>query len=172
MRNQLKIVIAVSIILLLLGLLLVGLNQNPSNIRSPVMHKAVPNYSGFKVGDESPFNDHDMQGKPYFLNVWATWCSSCTIEHQVWMNVSKAHKVSLVGVLYNDNITTAKSWLNQHGNPYTHLVNDPKGKLIVNLGAYGTPETLFIDAKGIIRKRFIGPINPEWINQTFKEFNL
>lgn len=171
-NNHLRLLVSFFVILSLMMLLYIGLNQNPSAIRSPIMHIQTPHFQGLKVGDESPFTDQDLVGKPYFLNVWATWCSSCAVEHQVWMRFSKNHNINVVGVLYNDNFQSAKSWLVKYGNPYTHLVNDPSGQLIINLGAYGTPETLFVDANGIIRKRFIGPITSEWVNETFEEISV
>ena len=94
------------------------------------------------------------------------------IEHPVWVKFAKAHTVNIVGVLYNDNLDAAQSWLKQNGNPYTHLVNDPSGKLIVNLGAYGTPETLFVDADGIIQKRFIGPVTNSWVKNICEEYAI
>lgn len=172
MCKKVKIILGSCFVLGIIGLLFIGLNQNPSAIRSPVMHQGMPHFEGLRVGDQSPFTDKDLNGKPYFLNIWATWCSSCTIEHPVWVKFARNHSVHIVGVLYNDNVTSAQSWLGQHGNPYTHIVNDPKGELIINLGAYGTPETLFVDAKGVIQKRFIGPITTTWVNQTFQEFNI
>ncbi len=170
--NQMKSILATAILLAFMTLLYIGLHQNPSAIKSPIMHQSMPHFKGLNVGDKSPFTDEDLIGKPYFLNIWATWCSSCAVEHPVWMQFSAHHKMNIVGVLYNDNLSTASPWLKQHGNPYTHLVNDPRGKLIINLGAYGTPETLFVDAKGVIQKRFIGPVTPAWINQTYEEFIL
>ena len=170
--SHIKIISIASVLIILVSLLYIGLHQNPSAIRSPVMHQPMPHFKGLNIGDQSPFTDKDLVGKPYFLNIWATWCSSCAVEHPVWMRFSKNHTINVVGVLYNDKLDTASNWLKQHGNPYTHLVDDPSGKLIINLGAYGTPETLFVDAKGVIQKRFIGPVTPAWINQTYEEFSI
>lgn len=172
MHSHTKIILGSFFVIATIVLLFVGLNQNPSAIRSPVMHQNMPHFEGLQVGDQSPFTDKDLVGKPYFLNIWATWCSSCVIEHPVWVKFAKVHPVNIVGVLYNDNLDSAQSWLKQNGNPYTHLVNDPNGKLIVNLGAYGTPETLFVDADGIIQKRFIGPVTNSWVNNICEEYAI
>ena len=172
MHYRIKIILGSFFVLGMIIILFIGLNQNPSAIRSPVMHKSIPHFAGLQVGSQSPFTDKDLEGKPYFINIWATWCGSCTIEHPIWVQFAKNHSIHIVGVLYNDSLPSAQSWLDQHGNPYTHMVNDPSGKLIVNLGAYGTPETLFVDASGIIQKRFIGPITKTWVENTCEEFKI
>lgn len=169
MTENIKAFLASSVVILLLIILYIGLNQNPSDIHSPVIDQSVPHFSGFKVGDHSPISDQDLKGHAYILNIWSTWCSSCVIEHSVLMH---AHDQTLpiVGILYNDNVKSAEQWLVQHGNPYSYLVDDPKGQLIINLGVYGTPETLIVDEQGIIRKRFIGPVTNDWIKRSIEEF--
>lgn len=159
-------------VLLLLSFLYVGLYQNPAAIRSPVMNQLGPSFKAYTIGDNVAVDNQQLKGKPYLLNIWSTWCSSCALEHKVWMDIYKTQQIPIIGVLYHDNIETAKKWLYQNGNPYKALVSDPGGRLVIDLGAYGTPETLLVDKDGIIRKRFIGPVTKAWLNQIIKEYNV
>jgi cytochrome c biogenesis protein CcmG/thiol:disulfide interchange protein DsbE len=136
------------------------------------MNQAMPTFSGHRTVDQQAINNETFKGKPYLVNVWASWCSSCVMEHQRWMAYSKAKHIPLIGVVYNDEMTKAQNWLAQQGNPYDGLISDPKGRLVIDLGVYGTPETLLVDGSGIIRKRFIGPISQAWLDQIQEEYML
>lgn len=160
------------LVLVLLGILYKALYQDPTAIRSPVMNQAMPAFSGFAKDEHQVINNATLKGKPYLVNVWASWCSSCVMEHKRWMTYSKAKHMPLIGVVYNDDLTKAKNWLAQQGDPYDGLISDPKGHLVIDLGVYGTPETLLVDSNGIIRKRFIGPISQVWLDQIQEEYKL
>lgn len=95
------------------------------------------------------------------LNVWATWCDACLYEHSMLMKIANQYHVPLYGILYKDNVVSAKQWLDTHGNPYISIGNDASGDVGIDLGVYGTPETFLIDNQGKIIYRHVGVINQE-----------
>ena len=97
-------------------------------------------------------------GKVSLLHVWATWCATCRAEHLVLMDLARSKKVVFYGLNYKDNPEAAKNWLKQYGNPYKAIISDPQGRLGIDLGVYGTPETFLIDSQGVIRYKYIGAI--------------
>ncbi len=100
-----------------------------------------------------------IDGKPWLLNVWATWCPSCYMEHEFLRTLS-SQGVLIVGLNYKDNRRDAKNWLNKFGNPFTINLFDPQGKVGLELGVYGAPETYFINLKGLVAYRHVGQLNP------------
>lgn len=140
-----------------------GMQQNPSMIPSPLINKPMPTVDEVSVDDnpEVKIKNQDFLGHITLLNVWASWCVSCQVEHPVLMDISRSGKVILYGLNYKDKRENAQNWLKQRGNPYVLDIYDPDGELGVNLGVYGTPETFLIDQNGIIRYKYIGPISPD-----------
>ena len=135
-----------------------GLDHDPRAIPSPLINKPVP---------ASIFMDHKkiFLGKISLLNVWATWCTSCKEEHKVLMDIAQKKQAIIYGLNYKDEPKAALKWLLKNGNPYTQLLFDEQGRMGVDLGVYGTPETYLIDPQGIIRYKYIGPITREvWID--------
>ncbi|MDA9136683.1 DsbE family thiol:disulfide interchange protein [Candidatus Pelagibacter sp.] len=104
----------------------------------------------------------------YIVNIWASWCVPCRIEHPLLMRLSRNQSVKLIGINYKDNLNNAKKFIDEFGNPYSQIIIDSDGTLSVEFGAYGVPETFIIDKKKKIIKKFIGPINEE----KEKEINL
>ncbi len=166
----------------LVVLLAVGLNLNPRDVPSPLVGKPAPIFSLAQIdAPEQVFSPKDMLGKVWLLNVWSTWCVSCRQEHPVLVEMAKRKTVTLIGLNYKevrgdgaldaDKMTPeaekklalkrANSWLNQHGNPYTLSVLDLDGRVGIDYGVYGVPETYIIDKAGIIRMKHTGPIYPE-----------
>ena len=163
-------------------LLAVGLNLNPRDVPSPLVGKPAPLITLPQVAaPEQTFSPKDMLGKVWLLNVWATWCVSCRQEHPVLVEMAKNKAITLVGLNYkevsgdgaldSDKLTAdaemklalerSNAWLNQHGNPYTLSVLDLDGRVGINYGVYGVPETYVIDKTGIIRMKHTGPISPD-----------
>lgn len=99
-----------------------------------------------------------QQGKPFLLNVWATWCPTCYAEHQ-YLNELAAQGITIIGLNYKDSSEKAIKWLKDLGNPYQVVIKDEKGSLGLDLGVYGAPETFIVDAKGVIHYRHIGDVN-------------
>jgi cytochrome c biogenesis protein CcmG/thiol:disulfide interchange protein DsbE len=142
--------------------------DDPTKLESVLVGKPVPE---FKLEDlESPGKFHDQaifKGEPLLLNVWATWCPTCYAEHQ-YLNQLSAQGVKIVGMNYKDERNKAVKWLKELGNPYVVSVFDGNGMLGLDLGVYGAPETFLIDAKGVIRYRHVGDVNPSNWLETLK----
>ena len=139
-----------------------GLNQNPTIVPSPLIGKKVPPFSyPSLLSSHTQLTDKIFLGHVSLLNVWASWCYSCRVEHPVLMNIKLLNQVALYGLDYKDESAQAVKWLKNHGNPYRDIINDTEGQLAINFGVYGAPETFLIDQQGIIRFKYIGPINDE-----------
>jgi cytochrome c biogenesis protein CcmG/thiol:disulfide interchange protein DsbE len=164
----------------LVVLLAVGLNLNPRDVPSPLVGKPAPLFSLARLdAPEQNFSPQDMLGKVWLLNVWSTWCVSCRQEHPVLVDMAKNQKVTLVGLNYKevrgdggldaDKLSAAaerklalersNAWLKQQGNPYSLSVLDLDGRVGIDYGVYGVPETYIIDKAGIIRMKHTGPIS-------------
>lgn len=144
--------------LMLVVLLWRGLSLNPRFIPSELINKPLPVFTLPSVVSEKPFSSTDLKGKVTVLNIWATWCMKCRIEHTTLMDIAAQYQVPLYGISYKDDITRAQAWLKTFGNPYKEIGLDAQGKVAIQLGVYGTPETFIIDKHGIIRDKHIGVI--------------
>ena len=101
----------------------------------------------------------------YIINIWASWCVPCRIEHPLLMKLSKNQSIKLIGLNYKDNSNNAKAFINKFGNPYSQIIIDNDGTLSVEFGAYGVPETFIINKNKMIIKKFVGPINQKILNE-------
>lgn len=137
----------------------VGLGLNPRLVPSPLINQPVPKFSlpKLKQADEI-FQQTELKGEVSLLNIWATWCSSCRQEHAVLMKIAQSKEVPIYGLFYKDDPTNGNIWLEDLGNPYRANAVDRDGRIGIEWGAYGTPETFVIDKKGIIRYKHIGPV--------------
>lgn len=125
---------------------------------SPLIDKPFPQFILQQVEAEKQLTQSDLQGKPMLVNVWATWCPTCKAEHE-FLNTLAAEGVRIIGINYKDDDDEAKVWLRDFGNPYEFNISDPQGKLGLELGVYGAPETFFVDGDGIIRAKHVGDLN-------------
>ncbi len=151
----------VPLIVLPLGwLLLSGFGRDPREIASPLAGRAAPEWSLTSLGGETLSSD-DLAGRPYVVNFWASWCiPACVDEHPVLAGAHDRYggDVTIVGMLYNDRPADAESFLARYGDAgYPHLV-DPDGRLAIEFGVTGPPETFFVDADGIVRDKQFGPL--------------
>ena len=138
---------------------LFGINNDPSELPSALIGKPFPEFSTNSVYDaDAVITREDLLGRAALVNVWATWCVSCKVEHPVLNDLAK-QGVVIHGVNYKDNNADAQRWLKDFLNPYQLNISDPKGTLGLNLGVYGAPETFLIDKKGIIRHKFVGVVD-------------
>lgn len=146
-----------------LGLLLAyGLKLDPRMIPSPLIGKALPAFSLPTVADPArKVSREDLIGRVYLLNVWASWCVACRQEHPVLNELAQRKAVTIIGLNYKDKRQDALQWLGSLGNPYELSLSDEDGRVGIDLGVYGVPETFVIDKQGIIRYKQIGPITPE-----------
>src|SRR3979409_1198437 len=146
----------------LVAFLLLGLRPNPHEIPSPLINKPAPAFQLIQLHDPAKtFSAQDMRGKVWLLNFWGTWCVACREEHPLLIQYAKTGAVPIYGVDYKDERATALQLLEEEGNPYTVTASDPDGRLSIDYGVYGAPETFLIDRDGIIRYKQIGPITED-----------
>jgi len=151
----------------LVALLAVGLNLNPRDVPSPLVGKPAPDFALPQLAaPEQTFSPKDMLGKVWLLNVWASWCVSCRVEHPILNDMNRRGIVPIVGLNYKDARADATKWLQQHGDPYALSAWDFDGKVGIDYGVYGAPETFLIDKQGVIRYKHIGPVTPEALEKT------
>ncbi|MDO6564014.1 DsbE family thiol:disulfide interchange protein [Amphritea sp. 1_MG-2023] len=157
------IVIVPLVLFVALGLFLWnGIGKNTETIPSPLIGKPVPAFSLSALLDEQQsITAADLKGRPALLNVWATWCPTCKAEHAQLNRIVQQEGVTIYGVNYKDDRAKAKVWLDQYMNPYALNIYDPDGKLGLNLGVYGAPETFVLDAQGIIRYKHVGAVDEQ-----------
>jgi cytochrome c biogenesis protein CcmG, thiol:disulfide interchange protein DsbE len=157
-----KFVIPLAVFVALVAFLYVGLRLNPREVPSPFIGKPAPAFELTQLQEpDKRFARRDMDGKVWLLNVWASWCVACREEHPILVEFSKQKILPVVGLNYKDKPEDAKAWLKQFGNPYTLSVVDGDGRVGIDYGVYGVPESFLIDRKGVIRYKQIGPITPE-----------
>ena len=149
-------------------LLAVGLKRDPRVVPSPLIDKPAPAFELPRLGSAERFSPKDMQGKVWLLNVWASWCVTCRDEHPVLVDFARTKRVPLVGLNYKDQRDDALKWLSRFGDPYQFSVVDADGRIGIDYGVYGVPETYVIDRAGNIRYRQVGPITPADLDQKIK----
>jgi cytochrome c biogenesis protein CcmG, thiol:disulfide interchange protein DsbE len=150
------------IFLVLAGFLYVGLHLNPREVPSPLINKPAPAFDLPQLQDPyKRFSAQQMKGQVWLLNVWSSWCVSCREEHPLLVEMSRKNMVPIYGLDYKDRPEDAEAWLARGGNPYILSVSDSDGRVGIDYGVYGVPETYLIDKQGVIRYKQIGPITPE-----------
>ena len=143
--------------------------HDPNAIPTPLLNKAAPEFSLPKLYEPTQkVGKADLLGQPYLLNVFASWCVECGVEHPVLEAAGPTLGVKLVGYNYKDAPADAKRWLAEHGNPYNLLIADEPGHTAIDFGVYGAPESFLIDAKGVIRYKHIGPLTPDVVAKELK----
>ncbi len=150
----------------LIGFLAIGLTRDPRDVPSPLVGKPAPAFTLPQLHDAAKsFSAADMKGRVWLLNVWASWCVACREEHPVLVEFAKTGQVPIIGLDYKDKVADARQWLDKLGNPYTLTAVDADGRVGIDYGVYGVPETYVIDKQGIIRMKHTGPITPESLNK-------
>lgn len=155
------------VLFLALAVLLASRNgEDPSYLPSARLQQPVPAFSLSSLQDPERMLDPSIfQGQVSLLNVWATWCVSCLVEHPVLLNMA-ADGVRIIGVNYKDDRQAAQAYLRERGNPFADTVFDERGDLGLDLGVYGAPETYLIDAQGRIRYRAVGVLDAKaWLQE-------
>ncbi len=153
--------------IVLVSFLLVGLNLNPRKIPSPLIGKPAPTFQLQQLHDsEKTLTSKDNLGKVWLLNVWASWCASCREEHPLLVQLAKSGVVPIYGLNYKDKRDLALQWLDQFGDPYTLSIVDSDGRVGIDYGVYGVPETYVIDKNGVIQYKQIGPVTVDVLEET------
>jgi cytochrome c biogenesis protein CcmG/thiol:disulfide interchange protein DsbE len=158
--------IPLAVFVVLVAFLWVGLGRDPHEVPSPLIGKAAPAFHLVQLHDAGKtLASDDLKGKVWLLNVWASWCVACRVEHPLLLQLAKTNVVPVYGLDYKDKTDDALAWLAQHGNPYTASILDGDGKVGIDYGVYGVPETFLIDKAGVIRYKQIGPLTVEALQQ-------
>ena len=159
LRKSLLIPLVVFLALVFFLALGFGL-KDPHFLPSVLIDEPLPGFQLVDLHDaETTRSRDDLLGEISLVNVWATWCPNCVVEHPELMRISQEEGVPLYGVNYNDDSVKARAWLRRYKDPYRFSVVDAMGTLAIDLGVYGAPETFVVDASGVIRFRHVGPIN-------------
>jgi cytochrome c biogenesis protein CcmG, thiol:disulfide interchange protein DsbE len=162
-----RFLLPLSIFIVLAGFLAYGLQLNPREVPSPLIGKPAP---VFKVAQLSAADrtiaPEDMKGKVWLLNVWASWCVSCRQEHPLLVELARRNIVPIIGLNYKDQRDAGLGWLREHGDPYVLSAYDLDGRIGIDYGVYGVPETFLIDKAGVIRYKHIGPLTPDALDKT------
>ena len=166
-RTRLGPWLALAVFALLSVALALGLKLNPREVPSPLVGKPLPSFALPALGAASaPISSQQWRGQWWVLNVWASWCTPCAVEHPVLLQLAQSQRVTLVGLNYKDASPAAQTWLTQRGNPYQTVWVDTQGSVGLDLGVYGVPETYIIDPQGRVRHKHTGAVTPQWVQST------
>jgi cytochrome c biogenesis protein CcmG, thiol:disulfide interchange protein DsbE len=158
--------IPLAIFVILMAFLYVGLSRDPREVPSPLLDKPAPAFALSQLHDPaSKLTNADLKGKVWLLNVWASWCVSCRVEHPLLMQLAASKVVPVYGLDYKDKPDAGRAWLAQNGNPYTASAVDLDGRVGIDYGVYGVPETFLIDKQGVVRYKQIGPLTVDSLQQ-------
>ncbi len=162
MKLPLRFLIPLALFLVLAFFLMRGLSLDPREVPSPLVGKPAPAFSApLLATPERTLKKDDLLGKVYLLNVWASWCVACRDEHPVLVEFAKRGVVPIYGLNYKDQRPDALKWIGSFGNPYVDSIFDGDGRIGIDYGVYGVPETFVVDKTGTIRYKHIGPVTPE-----------
>ena len=167
MKNKFNLFIIITCLSFCFVIFYKGLDN--SNIYIPRVDekKNIPTFKAKDLDSDNYINSDKIfeENIFYIVNIWASWCVPCRVEHPLLMELSKNQSIKLIGLNYRDNFNNAKKFINEFGNPYSRILIDKDGTLGVEFGAYGVPETFLIDKNKNIIKKFVGPINQEIVNE-------
>jgi cytochrome c biogenesis protein CcmG/thiol:disulfide interchange protein DsbE len=161
-----KLYWTLGVFIALVALLAAGLLLNPQEVPSPLIGKPAPSFDLPLLAEpDKRFSEKTLLGKPWVLNVWASWCPPCLAEHPVVSQMARSGIAPVVGLNYKDTREDALPWLKRNGNPFNAVVFDPNGRIGIDYGVYGVPETYVIDRAGVIRYKHIGPLTADVVQK-------
>jgi cytochrome c biogenesis protein CcmG/thiol:disulfide interchange protein DsbE len=163
MMRRLLPLLAFAVLALLLGVgVYLSRRDDRTAIASPLIGRPAPDFSLPVLGEPGRrIGNRDLLGEPFLLNVWGSWCPNCQVEHPVVSALARSGKVRIIGYNYKDEPADAQRWLDQLGNPYYANIVDADGRAALDWGIYGAPETFLVDARGIVRWKYVGPITED-----------
>ncbi len=159
-----KFLVPLGAFVLLAVVLGVGVQRAPEKavIASALIGKSAPEFTLPELGAPTlNFDSRSMRGQWYLLNVWGTWCVECRAEHDMLLAVRRSAAVPMIGLNWKDDDEQAQQWLAQLGNPYERVPVDRDGRVAIDWGVYGAPETFLVDPSGIVVYKHVGPLTPE-----------
>ena len=147
------------------------LSGREDQLESVLVDKSFPEFSLTSLSDESSFKSKkDISELPALVNVWATWCIACRVEHPFLMKLKENSTIKIYGLNYKDDRIKALNLLERDGNPFEFSIYDFEGRLAIDLGVYGAPETFFIDKEGIVRERHVGVVDEKVWQEKFAQY--
>ena len=163
---MMRFILPFVVFIIVAAFMYVGLGLNPREVPSPLVGRAAPAFTLPQLHEPSKqFSPQDMKGKVWLFNVWASWCTACESEHPVFMQLSRQNLVPIYGMDYKDKREDGEAWLRKHGNPYALVVSDAEGRIGIDYGVYGVPETYVIDKQGVIQHKHIGAVTPKILEE-------
>ena len=168
MNNWLKFVVPLAVFAVLVAFLGVGLFRKPGEVPSPLIGKPAPEFTLPSLQDASyPISSKELLGRPWVLNVWGTWCGGCRQEHDTLIAIARSNVVPMIGLNWKDDNAAAQEWLRALGNPYAAIAEDAEGRVAIDWGVYGAPETFLIGPDGTVLFKHIAPMTMEVWTQEF-----
>ena len=165
--NALPLVVFASLIIVLFSFL----SDRDDQLETALIDSSFPEFKLGSLSDESRIlTKQDIIKLPALINVWATWCIACRVEHPFLMKLKEESRLTIYGLNYKDNKLKALDLLERDGNPFEFSIFDFEGRLAIDLGVYGAPETFFIDKNGLIRERHVGVIDEKVWEEKFSKY--
>ena len=165
--NALPLVVFASLIIVLFSFL----SDRDDQLETALIDSSFPDFKLGSLSDESRIlTKQDIIKLPALINVWATWCIACRVEHPFLMKLKEESRLTIYGLNYKDNKLKALDLLEKDGNPFEFSIYDFEGRLAIDLGVYGAPETFFIDKNGLIRERHVGVIDEKVWEEKFSKY--
>jgi cytochrome c biogenesis protein CcmG/thiol:disulfide interchange protein DsbE len=154
-------------------LLFTGLGRDPRLIPSPLVGRPLPSFAGTTLAGQT-FRSGALNGRPAILNVWASYCTPCVAEHPLLLDASREHagELQVVGLVYQDTVEAARAFRDRLGSGGWPDLTDESGRIALDLGVIGPPETFFVDAGGVVRYRHVGPLTAEVLGQQLAALGL
>jgi cytochrome c biogenesis protein CcmG, thiol:disulfide interchange protein DsbE len=166
MMRRLLFILPVLVFAGIVGYFALGLTRDPSTLPSALVGHPAPEFALPGLGDHQGFATADLKGQVTLVNFFASWCVPCRSEHPMLMRLAEEGKVRLLGVAYKDDPAASTKFLEQLGDPYKRIAVDRDGRVAIDFGVYGVPETYVVDKDGRIRYRQVGPLSPaDWADK-------
>jgi len=163
--NKGVLAVGLAVTVPLIGLLLLNIHRDPTSISSPLIEKPAPDVRLMELSGGAAVQMSSLKGRPAVVNFWATWCIPCIQEHASLTAGARANPdVAFLGVVYEDTAENARRFLTSRGTAYPSYADDD-GKAAIAFGVYGVPETFFIDSRGMIVEKYVGPLDGDTLRQ-------
>jgi len=164
--SKARYLIPFAIFMVMVVFLAIGLKLDPKEVPSPLIDKPAPAFALPRLDNpQQTIGVADMKGKVWLLSVWASWCVSCRAEHEVVKELARLKEIDIIGLNYKDDPEDAARWLRALGNPYVTSAMDRDGRVGIDWGVYGVPESFLVDKQGVIRYKQIGPIDEKALRE-------
>ena len=164
---MLRFVVPIGLFAALIAFFYIGLGRDKETLPSPFIGKPAPSFELQRLDGQGTFSTQQMAGQAYLLNVWGSWCIGCKQEHAALMEISRRKEIPIVGLDWNDSNEAATHWLQTLGNPYILTAIDNEGRVAIDWGVYGAPETFLVSAQGVVVHKYVGPLDMQIWEQQF-----